>query len=1032
MVSPVRQFNAVADGERVLEIVRELVAELGHASALRSAGPASHLDRDLGLGSLERVELLLRLEKTFGTRLDEEVLAGAETVQDLIAALIAANGASLLDGEAAVAFDANAGATASAPESSIPRTGGRSFPPRRRFRKCCGIAGARTRLAQHLIFYEDEGESASLTFGELLEGAERVAADLVKRGIGRGDSVALMLPTSRDFFLVFAGTLLAGATPVPIYPPFRADRIAEYAERQSAILSNAGARLLVTFREAASVAKLLKPRVPSLEGVATAEALAESRVAAPLGPQLHSRADDLALLQYTSGSTGNPKGVMLTHANLLANVRAIGEALGLRNDDVGVSWLPLYHDMGLIGAWLMPLYFGLPVVVLSPLAFLSRPARWLRAFHRYRGTISAAPNFAYELAASKVSDDEMQGLDLSAWRAALNGAEPVLPATLDRFAARFASCGFRRETLLPVYGLAEASLAVTIPPVGRGPRVDRLDRAAFAQEGRAVPAPHRALPQPQLNAKLSLTEDPNVISFVSVGPPIPRHEVRIVNDRGEDLGERVEGQLWFRGPSTTQGYYRNEAATAALLPEGAAAGWVNSGDRAYRADGEIYITGRVKDIIIHAGHNLYPHEIEDAVARVPGVRKGCVVAFGAANPDAGTERLVIVAESRERNADARARLAQAITAQVTETLGLPPDVVQVVPPNVIPKTSSGKLRRDATKQRFLSGELNTGAPPAWLQLARLAVGRERRADSRRASANGRNFVGMLRHRDVCGAAASRVAVCARFTLAKKCGARHHGGAARLFEAGGMARARRRARASARKHSAHAGRKSHELRGYCRAHGDARHGLPFRGQSRSDVHAVFPHISAQAGTFRVSPRRPQLAIAPSGANRGRAAARRIRFCFSGRNFHRAVGRAPVSSRRVQSGDRRAAGDRAHRARRNAARAARRHLAAAPRTNHDYDLSADRSSSLGGRLAANCARARFCPRNHRPIRARTSPVNSLLSGQPLPKNSASQFYVRPFVCFGRLGIPQGGAHRRVHTGLRKFARSKIINKGENSYA
>jgi 1-acyl-sn-glycerol-3-phosphate acyltransferase len=562
----------------------------------------------------------------------------------------------------------------------------------------------------HLIFYEDDGDGATLTFGELLDGAEHVAADLVKRGIGRGDSVALMLPTSRDFFLVFAGVLLAGATPVPIYPPFRADRIAEYAERQSAILSNAGARLLVAFREAASVAKLLKPLAPSLEDVVTAEALVRSTAPAPLGPQVHPRAEDLALLQYTSGSTGNPKGVMLTHANLLANVRAIGEALALRSDDVGVSWLPLYHDMGLIGAWLMPLYFGLPVVVLSPLAFLSRPARWLQAFHRYRGTIGAAPNFAYELAAAKIPEDEMQGLDLSAWRAALNGAEPVLPATLDRFATRFSSCGFRREALLPVYGLAEASLAVTIPPVGRGALVDRLDRAAFAQEGRAVPAPPE-----------SSEEDPNVISFVSVGPPVPRHEVRIVNESGEEAGERVEGQLWFRGPSTTQGYCRNEAATAALLPEGAAAGWVNSGDRAYRAGGEIYITGRVKDIIIHAGNNLYPHEIEDAVARVPGVRKGCVVAFGAADPVAGTERLVIVAESRERKPEARARLTQAITAQVTETLGMPPDVVEVVPPNAIPKTSSGKLRRDATKQRFLSGRLDVAAPPVWLQLARLAA-----------------------------------------------------------------------------------------------------------------------------------------------------------------------------------------------------------------------------------------------------------------------------------------------------------------------
>ena len=715
MVSPARQFDAVAGEERVLAVVRELLAELGHASALRSASPTSHLDRDLGLGSLERVELLLRLEKSFGTRLDENVLAGAETVQDLIIAVGTANGANSESG-------ALAEHAVRAVEISFPGQA-QGIPAAETLQEVLRHRGREDASRTHLIFYEDEEkENPALTFGELYEGAERVAADLAKRGIGRGDKVALMLPTSRDFFLTFAGTLLAGATPVPIYPPFRADRIAEYAERQAAILANAGARLLVTFREAAGVAKLLKPLVPSLEGVATAESMVQSGAAAPLGPRLHSLADDLALLQYTSGSTGSPKGVMLTHANLLANVRSIGEALGMRNDDVGVSWLPLYHDMGLIGAWLMPLYLGLTVVVMSPLAFLSRPARWVRAFHRYRGTVGAAPNFAYELAAAKVSDEDLRGLDLSAWRAALNGAEPVHPATLDRFATRFASCGFRRETLLPVYGLAEASLAVTIPPVGRGPLVDRLQRAAFALDGRAVPAVADDRARKSGDATEGNTkEDPNIISFLSVGSPVPRHEVRIANERGEEVGERIEGQLWFRGPSTTQGYYRNEAATSALLPQGAATGWVNSGDRAYRAAGEIFITGRVKDIIIYAGHNLYPHEIEDAVARVPGVRKGCVVAFGAADPVAGTERLVIVAESRERNRDARARVAQAITAQVAETLGLPPNVVEVVPPNAIPKTSSGKLRRDATRQLFLSGELDSGAPPAWLQIARLAT-----------------------------------------------------------------------------------------------------------------------------------------------------------------------------------------------------------------------------------------------------------------------------------------------------------------------
>ena len=854
MVSPARQFNSVADEERVLEVVRELVADLGNEAALRSASGASHLDRDLGLGSLERVELLLRLEKKFGARLDEEVLAGADTVQDLVAALSATNGAPSVIG-------VRAEAAVRAPGISFPGQAD-GIPSAATFQEVLRHRGRTDASRTHLIFYEEEGESASLTFGELLEGAERVAADLAKRGIGRGDSVALMLPTSRDFFLAFAGTLLAGATPVPIYPPFRADRIAEYAERQSAILSNSGARLLVTFREAASVAKLLKPLVASLEGVVTAEALSQSQAPAPLGPQIHSRADDLALLQYTSGSTGNPKGVMLTHANLLANVRAIGEALGLRNDDVGVSWLPLYHDMGLIGAWLMPLYFGLPVVVLSPLAFLSRPARWLRAFHRYGGTIGAAPNFAYELAAAKISDDESKGLNLSAWRAALNGAEPVLPATLDRFAARFAACGFRREAFLPVYGLAEASLAVTIPPVGRGPLVDHLERAAFAQEGRAVPAQPDASSQ---DSSANSLEDPRVISFVSVGPPIPRHEVRIVNDHGEDVGERVEGQLWFRGPSTTQGYYRNEEVTAALFPDDVITGWVNSGDRAYRADGEIYITGRVKDVIIHAGHNLYPHEIEDAVARVPGVRKGCVVAFGAPDPVAGTERLVIVAESRAGNGDARARLAQAITAQVTETLGLPPNVVEVVSPNVIPKTSSGKLRRDATKQLFLSGDLNSNAPPAWLQLARLAA----------ASSAGRIRAALQRTAEIaygCYAIAMFAVLLLpawlyvlHFPVAKKFRARYEGGAARVLESSGMARARRRPRASAGKRAAHVRRKSYELRGYRRAHGGARHGLSFRREVRSDVHAVFRDVSSQARPFLVSTGRPAGALAASGTN-----------------------------------------------------------------------------------------------------------------------------------------------------------------------
>ncbi|MGC2526505.1 MAG: AMP-binding protein, partial [Candidatus Acidiferrum sp.] len=530
-----------------------------------------------------------------------------------------------------------------------------------------------------------------------------------------------MLPTSRAFFVSYAGILLAGAIPVPIYPPFRADRIEEYASRQSAILKNAGVCLLLTFRQAEAVARLLKPRVHSLAEVADAEKLIDAADKAPppspgalplhLTGSRARKSSDIALLQYTSGSTGDPKGVVLTHANLLANIRAIGEALELGPSDLGVSWLPLYHDMGLIGAWLTLLHFGIPLAVMSPLAFLTRPERWLKAFQKYGGTISAAPNFAYELCVRKIADKDIQGLDLSAVRAVLNGAEPVNPDTLNRFADRFAPYGFRREAQLPVYGLAEASLAVTIPPLNRGPLIDRIERETFTAGGRAVPAP---------------ADDASAIAFVSSGKPLPRHDVRIVDAGGNEVGDRTEGFLWFRGPSATSGYYQNAEATEQLLPMGPASregefAWVNSGDRAYRADGEIYVTGRVKDIIIKGGRNLYPHEVEELAARAEGIRKGCIVAFGLKDEASGTEKLIVVAESREREASRRATMTAAVTEQVSQGLGMPPDKVELIPPGSIPKTSSGKLRREETKQLYLAGKLDAGKAPAWVQITRLAT-----------------------------------------------------------------------------------------------------------------------------------------------------------------------------------------------------------------------------------------------------------------------------------------------------------------------
>jgi 1-acyl-sn-glycerol-3-phosphate acyltransferase len=720
VATPVTQLDRSAVRERVLGVIRGLLEELGSQGALPILHGNSQLDRDLGLGSLERVELLTRLETAFGLRLPDRTASEANTPEDLAQAVLAAPGVNGEESEVDSAVRASVGVQKLQREAA----------------EDTGVDAAETLIdvlryrathdaeRTHLLITEDTGgpeQTRTLTFGELFAAGQSCAAELARRGVQAGGRVALMLPTSRAFFVSYAGILLAGAIPVPIYPPFRADRIEEYAARQSAILNNAEVCLLLTFRRAEAVAKLLRPRVRSLTGVVDAEKLIEAADKAPppapgalplhLTGSRARKASDIALLQYTSGSTGDPKGVVLTHANLLANMRAVGEAVQLSTDDVGVSWLPLYHDMGLIGAWLTLHYFGIPVVVMSPLSFLTRPERWLQAFHKHRGTVAAAPNFAYELCVRKIADKDIKGIDLSSWRAALNGAEPVNPETLERFAARFADYGFRREAQLPVYGLAEAALAVTVPPLDRGPLVDRVERETFTAQGRAVPAS---------------PEDLTAISFVSSGKPIPRHEVRIVDDTGEEVPDRTEGFLWFRGPSATSGYYRNETATEALMPLGPATSedeqpWINSGDRAYRADEEIFVTGRVKDIIIKGGRNLYPHEVEELAARAEGIRKGCTVAFGLADEDVGTERLVVVAESRERDDSRRAAIAASVTELVTQGLGLPPDRVEVIPPGSIPKTSSGKLRREETKQLYLAGTLSAAKPPAWVQIAKLGA-----------------------------------------------------------------------------------------------------------------------------------------------------------------------------------------------------------------------------------------------------------------------------------------------------------------------
>ena len=331
-------------------------------------------------------------------------------------------------------------------------------------------------------------------------------------------------------------------------------------------------------------------------------------------------------MQYTSGSTGDPKGVILSHDNLLANIRAMGRAAAVTSSDRFVSWLPLYHDMGLIGAWLGTMYHAVPLVLMPPTSFLARPSRWLWAIHRYRATISAGPNFAYEIVASKVRDGDLIGLDLSSWRLAFNGAEPVRAATLARFAARFAQYGFDRRALTPVYGLAESAVGLTFPPLGRGPLVERIDPLALAHDG---------------TAKLSPDNAESSLEAVSCGRPLPGHEIRIVDDDGREDAARTEGRVEFRGPSATTGYHRNPDATKRLFH----GDWLDTGDVGYIAGGELFLTSRAKDLIKRGGHNIHPYDLEAAVGDLAGIRKGCVAVFGMADRASGAERVVVVAET---------------------------------------------------------------------------------------------------------------------------------------------------------------------------------------------------------------------------------------------------------------------------------------------------------------------------------------------------------------------------------------------------
>lgn len=544
-------------------------------------------------------------------------------------------------------------------------------------KNACGAGGER----EVILYQHGDGTRHGVTGVDMLERAQRAAAVLRAQGVTPGERVLLMLNAQADFVDAFFGAIWADAVPVPLFPPTFSRCLEDFIANFQKISRNSGARALVVSKELIGVAQGFAGRLGTELNVLSPTSWNGETEKLEEWPIRGS--DDIAFLQYTSGSTGTPKGVALSHANVLANVRAIGRAVNLNDRDVGVSWLPLYHDMGLIGV-LCTLYWGGKVVSLSPLAFAKNPISWLRAISEHGGTLSPAPNFAFRRCL-RVSEADIKGLDLSTWRVAFNGAEPVKSDTLQNFAARFARCGFRASALYPVYGLAEHTLAVSFPALGQGPHIDTVNRDPLAMSG---------------IAESVLTDHPDAVSFVSVGAPLEGVTVEIRDRRGVVLPEGHVGEVLVKSASVMTGYFRNAGATAKVLLDG----WLNTGDLGYFKNGMLYITGRAKDLIIHCGRNYYPQDLESAADQVTGVRPGRVVAFSvpSENDDA---QVVVLAETEMSEKTQLSELSQRVSAAVAARVGIRPHRVVLHGRGALPITSSGKVRRTVARSRFIEGKL---------------------------------------------------------------------------------------------------------------------------------------------------------------------------------------------------------------------------------------------------------------------------------------------------------------------------------------
>jgi len=536
------------------------------------------------------------------------------------------------------------------------------------------VAAAAQRSGAITFVGRDPHGAERVPWSQIHSDARAMAAGLQARGVQPGDHVALLGPTSRQLVTAIQATWLAGATVVVLPLPMRLGSFEEFISQTRARVLGADAVLLVIDSD---LAGFVEPAAGDPPRALLSELAGRGDDLVPPAPD----DDRLAIVQFTSGSTSDPKGVMLSDRHVLANLDGALEAVRFDADhDVIVSWLPLYHDMGLIGMLTIPMITGIDMVLGGPQDFMSAPARWVEWMSRYRGTATAGPNFSYALAARALR--RSSDLDLSQWRVALNGAEPVDPATVEAFCAAGEPHGLHRGAAFPAFGMAEVVIAGTFPEPGTGLRTDVVDRRHLESDGYAAPTAAGA----------------GARALALLGRPVAGLEIRICDPQGDgQMDEREVGELQIRGSSVTSGYYHHPDATAAAFD----GEWLKTGDLAYLVDGELVVCGRLKDMIIVGGRNVFPEDIERAAASVEGVRAGNVIAFGVQGRR-GKEAVVVVAETKAGDTQP---IRREVAARVLDAVGLPPEEVVLVPAGTLPKTSSGKLQRSLCRSRYLEATL---------------------------------------------------------------------------------------------------------------------------------------------------------------------------------------------------------------------------------------------------------------------------------------------------------------------------------------